>query len=82
VKYGALSVPEGMVAVTWAMEDDCFSLSWREEGGPPARPSSRTGFGSRLISMGIAGARHADLDYTEEGLCAVFRCARSALEQD
>lgn len=82
VKYGALSSPEGMVAVTWKVEDDYFSLSWREQGGPPARPSSRTGFGSRLIGMGIAGARHADLDYTEEDLRAVFRCAITALVQD
>jgi len=82
VKYGALSVPDGVVLVGWRIEDDNFCLSWREEGGPPARPSSRTGFGSRLIGMGIAGARHADLDYTNEGLRAVFRCPRVALEQD
>jgi len=82
VKYGALSVPGGTVAVTWGTEGDGFALSWQEEGGPPARPSSRIGFGSRLIGMGIAGARHAELDYAEEGLRAVFRCPRVALEQD
>ena len=67
VKYGALSVPEGVVAVTWAVENDRFALSWREEGGPPARPSSHTGFGSRLIAMGIAGARHAELGLYRRG---------------
>lgn len=82
VKHGALSVPDGVVLVEWRIEEGSFCLSWREEGGPPARPSSRTGFGSRLIGMGIAGARHAELDYTDEGLRALFRCPRIALEQD
>ncbi|RYF19730.1 MAG: PAS domain S-box protein [Oxalobacteraceae bacterium] len=82
VKYGALSVPEGVVSVTWGVEDECFFLSWLEEGGPAARPSSHTGFGSRLIGMGITGSRQADLDYTDRGLRASFRCARTALEQD
>ena len=82
VKYGSLSVPDGVVMVDWRIEDDCFCLSWREQGGPPARPSGRTGFGSRLIGMGIVGARHAELEYTDEGMRALFRCPRTALEQD
>ena len=82
VKYGSLSVPDGLVRVTWRAEGETFCLIWREEGGPPAHTSTRTGFGSRLIGMGIAGARQAELDYTEEGLQATFRCPRTSLEQD
>ena len=73
-KYGALSVPDGRVRLEWETKDGQFCFRWIEEGGPPAEPPSRTGFGSRLISMGIAGARHAALDYGRNGLRAEF-CA-------
>ncbi|WP_242140617.1 PAS domain S-box protein [Sphingomonas sp. TREG-RG-20F-R18-01] len=82
VKYGSLSVPQGFVRIEWCTDGDTFCLSWREEGGPPATASTRTGFGSRLIGMGIAGARQSNLDYTEAGLRAVFHCPRTSLEQD
>lgn len=74
LKYGALSVPGGIVSVRWRTENQQFHLSWTEQGGPPARAPSRKGFGSRLIEMGIAGARQAKLHYGDEGLQADF-CA-------
>ncbi|WP_293902754.1 PAS domain-containing sensor histidine kinase [Phenylobacterium sp.] len=49
-KYGALSSAGGMLAVTWTADPDGrLRLTWQEDGGPPARPPSREGFGSRLI---------------------------------
>jgi PAS domain S-box-containing protein len=72
IKYGALSVPDGKVRLEWETKDGQFCFRWIEEGGPPAEPPRRTGFGSRLISMGIAGARHAVLDYGKKGLRAEF----------
>ncbi|MFC6790725.1 hypothetical protein ACFQE0_14565 [Methylobacterium komagatae] len=53
-KYGALSVPEGQVAVTWSLHEgeeghQRLDLSWVERGGPPVAPPTRKGFGSRLI---------------------------------
>jgi PAS domain S-box-containing protein len=50
VKYGALSVPEGCVEISWRPEGDGFQLCWRERDGPPVRPPVRLGFGSRLMS--------------------------------
>jgi len=82
VKYGSLSVPDGLVQIEWWVKEETFCLSWKEEGGPPARASTATGFGSRLIGMGIAGARQARLNYTDEGLAAIFHCSRALLEQD
>jgi len=78
LKYGALSVPAGTVTVRWWTEGEQFYLRWTEEGGPPARPPSRRGFGSRLIAMGVAGAGRAELDYSEQGLRAEF-CADLAM---
>ncbi|MFM5923092.1 MAG: CHASE domain-containing protein [Novosphingobium sp.] len=49
-KYGALSAPQGQVAVTWTLPapDRCEVL-WREKGGPPVTPPQRRGFGLDLI---------------------------------
>jgi two-component sensor histidine kinase len=63
VKYGALSVPEGRLTVSWALVKSDTStelkLDWIESGGPPvAAPASR-GFGTALIEHGLThtGAR-------------------------
>jgi two-component sensor histidine kinase len=48
-KYGALSNETGWVDLSWKLADDRLSLSWRENGGPPAEPPCRRGFGSQLI---------------------------------
>ena len=56
-KYGALSVPEGRVALEWSLRDDAsgpiVDLSWSEADGPPVVPPTRKGFGSRLIERGL-----------------------------
>lgn len=49
-KYGALSVREGLVEVSWANAPKGWSLHWQERGGPPTTPPSRSGFGSRLMA--------------------------------
>ena len=60
-KYGCLSTPEGIVTVSWAVEDSApasapkptLVLHWRESGGPPVTPPERLGFGSRLIAGSV-----------------------------
>lgn len=50
-KYGALSVPNGIVRVRWGTEaslNEEFYFSWRERGGPPVKVPSRRGFGTIL----------------------------------
>jgi PAS domain S-box-containing protein len=52
-KYGALSVPQGRLAVRWSAVDAgsavAIELNWQEEGGPPVSPPKNRGFGSRLL---------------------------------
>lgn len=48
-KYGALSVADGRVKVTWLLSDNRLKLRWTEEGGPVVKPPEREGFGSVLI---------------------------------
>ncbi|WP_426959592.1 sensor histidine kinase [Muricoccus radiodurans] len=74
-KYGALSVPGGRVMLDWDIVEEgrTLRLEWREEGGPPVRPPTRRGFGTRLIEDNLArtlGARTAT-EYGRDGL--IFR---------
>jgi PAS domain S-box-containing protein len=74
-KYGALSAPEGRVALTWTLDGDegserKFSMTWRESGGPAVKPPGTSGFGTRLIERGLAGELRGQtkLHYATEGL--------------
>ncbi|WP_165359624.1 sensor histidine kinase [Lichenibacterium minor] len=77
LKYGSLSVEEGNVGVAWHVKqtaEPTLVLEWTETGGPPVSvPSGRTGFGSKLISMGLLGTRDAGIRYDPKGLRAEFR---------
>ncbi|RWH84534.1 MAG: chemotaxis protein CheR [Mesorhizobium sp.] len=48
-KYGALSKPQGRVALKWSADGDVFRLAWRERGGPPVRKPEINGFGLSLL---------------------------------
>jgi PAS domain S-box-containing protein len=75
VKYGALSVSSGRVEVAWRCQDDdagapCFVMSWRERGGPPVTPPSRSGFGLTVTEQLAARALQgkAELAFEPEGV--------------
>ena len=53
-KYGALSKQGGHLSVTWREDEqgDCV-IDWRESGGPPVLPPTRTGFGTALIDRSL-----------------------------
>lgn len=79
VKYGALSVPDGRVDLTWRLAEDgangpLLKVDWRERGGPPVVAPSRKGFGTRLIERGLSvqvGGK-LSLTYPPEGVvCTV-----------
>jgi two-component sensor histidine kinase len=54
-KYGALSAPEGRVLITWSIADNGrLRLRWEEQDGPSVQAPMSKGFGSRLITRGVA----------------------------
>jgi PAS domain S-box-containing protein len=55
-KYGALSVPEGVVDIAWRNDGDDMIVQWHERGGPPMTTvPDREGFGRKLMHMTAAG---------------------------
>lgn len=48
-KYGALSVPDGRVELSWSMRQGMLWFDWREVGGPEVGLPTRRGFGRKLI---------------------------------
>ena len=75
VKYGALSRPQGQVAVTWSYEHNgnerlLLRLHWRERGGPPVSPPTHKGFGHAVIESMVAHSLNGDviLDFAPDGL--------------
>ncbi len=72
-KYGALSVAEGTLAITWTLEDDLV-ITWSEAGGPPVSPPTRRGFGTIVTEQSIAFELNgtASIDYRGEGIQARF----------
>ncbi len=64
-KYGALSVPDGRVHVTWSgAEKGPLTLRWTETGGPIVTSPTRKGFGTRvmerMIQDQLKGKMHFD----------------------
>lgn len=70
-KYGALSVPEGRVRLTWIKRDRLVVIEWKESNGPPVTQPSKLGFGSRLFNTALPRSRGAVEPQFEPG---GFRC--------
>ena len=80
VKYGSLSVPDGIVEVNWRKEAAALVMTWTENGGPPATPPERTGLGSRLIDIGVVGTSDVRKRFDTSGFSAEFRAPLDLVE--
>lgn len=78
VKYGALSVQAGSVAIKWCIDppgkDQRITIEWQECDGPVVEPPSRRGQGTRFIERSIAYELKgkASLLFNPEGLHATL----------
>jgi len=70
-KHGALASTSGAVEVLWDIllngNDRTLAVQWREHGGPEVRKPQHKGFGLRLISKVLPGAR-VEVDFAPAGL--------------
>lgn len=84
-KFGALSAPEGSVAITWTADPRRFVLRWQEAGGPPVSAPGHRGFGSLLIEQVLAAELNGKvlLSYAPSGLeCSIDASLEGAWEVD
>lgn len=71
LKYGALSVTEGKVAISWDRRPGGeFRFRWQETDGPSVSQPERKGFGTRLMERMVASyfSGVAKLTYAPAGL--------------
>ena len=70
IKYGALSLPEGQVVVSWSTDGDTLAITWQETGGPPVTPPTRKGFGRVVAEQVLATTLNATIstDFAPKGL--------------
>jgi two-component sensor histidine kinase/DNA-binding response OmpR family regulator len=69
-KYGALSSSFGRVSLSWELGPNCLHLQWVESGGPPVRPPSSEGYGTRVIGASVERQLdgRATFEWSPEGL--------------
>jgi PAS domain S-box-containing protein len=73
-KFGALSVPDGRVSITWSRNEhvagDSVEFDWREQLGPKVKLRRKKGFGSMVIERNLARALDAKvtLEFDPTGL--------------
>jgi PAS domain S-box-containing protein len=69
-KYGALSLPNAQLDLSWKHEPGLISLIWREAGGPPVRAPTEQGFGTKIINATVKHQSNGDVrfEWRPEGL--------------
>jgi len=82
-KYGALSTPDGFIALHVVTQDEDILLDWREEGGPSVTPIVSEGFGSRLIALSVERQLGGQLErqWCPEGLRLRLRIPRRSMHR-
>jgi two-component sensor histidine kinase len=82
-KFGALSVPEGHVAISWTVDAAASKLhfSWQEHGGPAVHAPTKQSFGTRLIeTLGRQLKGDVKLSYEPSGFAYSLDVPLASLE--
>jgi two-component sensor histidine kinase len=81
-KFGALSVPEGRVDISWTLDQRAqrLHLTWTEKNGAAVRPPERRSFGTRLIeTLGRQLRGNVQLSYEPTGFVYAFDVPMASL---
>jgi PAS domain S-box-containing protein len=70
IKYGALKSSEGRVFANWnrtpVASGSRIEIEWKERSPLPVRPSTRRGFGTRVIQSAVSSEREGRTDFRFE----------------
>ena len=81
-KFGALSVPNGRVEISWKVDDENqrLQMTWAETGGPPVEEPKRRSFGTRMMgSLGHQLNGKVQLAYDPAGFVYILDVPLSSL---
>jgi two-component sensor histidine kinase len=81
-KFGALSVPEGRVDISWTLDQwaQRLHLTWTEKNGAAVHPPERRSFGTRLIeTLGRQLRGNVQLSYEPTGFVYAFDVPMASL---
>ncbi len=88
-KHGALSGPDGRIALTWEVivppaGPGRLVLTWRESGGPPVVVPARAGFGQQVIGPIVEQTLRAEvaLRFDPDGLSWRVTCPLEAVREN
>jgi two-component sensor histidine kinase len=81
LKYGALSVPAGLLDVSSDSQGDEVVITWTERGGPTTHSPTQMGYGAKLVERILSGQLQGSIerDWTAGGLIAKLRTRAEAL---
>lgn len=81
-KYGAWSMPEGVVRIEWRQDESGLEIVWSEHGGPQPLDQRGSGFGTSLMEMLVERSLGGTVtrDWKPAGLAATFRLPKGAGE--
>lgn len=63
LKYGSLSVDEGVLDVSGVLNGDTVRITWTEQGGPEVKPADTEGYGSRLLRQTLEDQLGGSISY-------------------
>jgi two-component sensor histidine kinase/CheY-like chemotaxis protein len=81
-KFGALSMPAGLIEIAWTIDDDPqrLRLTWTEKGGPAVNAPTRRSFGTRMMeALGRQLNGHVQLEYKATGFVYTLDAPLAAL---
>ena len=81
-KFGALSMPDGRVAISWVVDENKrVQFIWQEHGGPTVEAPTRRSFGTRLIeTLGSQLRGNVKLAYEPSGFVYKLDVPLASLE--
>ncbi len=79
LKFGALSMPEGLVSVNWSTQSIADKMhlivDWRESNGPTVTQPKRSGFGMFMlgcrVELGLSG--NCDRSFSPDGFVCLLK---------
>jgi two-component sensor histidine kinase len=78
-KYGALSAPNGVIAIEWTERDGDIVVVWTESGGPEVVAPDKRSFGTNLIERSLDAFKGtARIEFARAGIVCRMRFPRPA----